>query len=158
MELLINGGLIFCGIIVVCILTYCVILYCKILKLEEKVTKNFNEKLNKVNKIILEDKYIDRVNLLMDDFIKQASEVYQIMHLSKNTGQYLKSTDAEHMKRYIYASVKNNMTKDVVNAIKSIYVINSESDLDKILDLRINLYMINFLRQYNDVIDDNVIG
>ena len=47
------------------------------------------------------------------------------------------------------------MTEDIMGAIKSIYVIDTEEDLNKILDLRINLYMINFLRQYNDVIEEN---
>ena len=150
MELVISGVLIFF------ILIFCIVLYSKLVKLEDKVTKTFSEKLDKVNEIILEDKYIDKVNILIDDFIDQASMVYQIMYLSKNSGHYMKSSDAEHMKRYIFASIKKNMTRDVMNAVKTIYIINSEKDLDRILDLRINLYMINFLRQYNDVIDDGI--
>ena len=77
------------------------------------------------------------------------------MKLSQSSIEYLKPEDAEIMKKYIFASVKKNMTEDVVKAIRSIYVIESDEDLDKILDLRINLYMINFLRQYNDVIEEN---
>jgi hypothetical protein len=121
----------------------------------EKMVYNITEKkLETVNKIILEDKYIDRVNLLIDDFIKQASEVYQIMKLSQDDKQYLKAEDAEIMKKYIFGTVKKNMTQDVTNAIKSIYVVESDEDLYKILDLRINLYMINFMRQYNDIIEN----
>ena len=124
-------------------------------KLENALKDISENKMKEINKIVLEDKHIEKVNTLMDDFIRQASEVYQIMKLSQSSIEYLKPEDAETMKKYIFASIKKNMTEDVVKAIKSIYVIESDEDLDKILDLRINLYMINFLRQYNDVIEEN---
>ena len=131
----------------ICFITLAVIsfvLFKKIESLEKKLLDFAENKMKNVNKIILEDGYIDKVNQLIDDFIKQASEVYQIMKLSQNTNEYLKPEDAEIMKRYIYGTIKKNMTEDVTTAIKSIYLINSDEDLDKILDLRINLYMINF--------------
>lgn len=133
---------------------FLLLLYRRMYSIEKMVYNITEKKLETINKIILEDKYIDRVNLLIDDFIKQASEVYQIMKLSQDDKQYLKAEDAEIMKKYIFGTVKKNMTQDVINAIKSIYVVESDEDLHKILDLRINLYMINFMRQYNDIIEN----
>lgn len=139
---------------VVALSVFLLLLYRRMYSIEKMVHEIIEKKLENVNKVILEDKYIDRVNLLIDDFIKQASEVYQIMKLSQDDKQYLKAEDAEIMKKYIFGTVKKNMTQDVRNAIKSIYVVETDEDLYKILELRINLYMINFMRQYNDIIEE----
>lgn len=104
-------------------------------------------------KDILRNDYLAKVNKLMDDIITQAADIYQIMQLSQSSTEYINQEEADRMEKYIYGTVKNNMTEYVRNAIESIYVINSEEDLDKVLNLRIKLYMINFLRQYNDVIE-----
>ena len=141
------------AVILIVIVIFSILFHKRLVKLEEKIKDISEIKINKINKIILEDKYIEKVNLLIDDFINQASEVYQIMQLSQTPNDYLKPEEAEVMKKYIFLSVKNNMTQEVQNALKSIYIINSEEDLDKILELRIKLYMINFMRQYNDVIE-----
>lgn len=106
-------------------------------------------------KIIIGEKYFDRINELIDSFIQNAIDNYTVFALSSNSNHYLNEKETEIMTKYVFGSVKRNMTADVIEVIKTVYTIgDDEKRLNDLLNVRIKLHMINFIREYNSLPED----
>lgn len=104
--------------------------------------------------LITTEGYFDKVNNLIDSFIKEASDYYTILALSSNSTHYLNEAETEKMQKYIYGTVKKNMTDEVKDVISTVYNIDSDEKLNSLLNLRINMHVINFIRNYNSLPED----
>ena len=104
--------------------------------------------------IITKEGYVDKVNALIDSLINVAGEYFTILSLSSNSNHYINEKEIDRMTAYIFGMTKKNMTNDIKAAIGTVYKIDYEEELDKVLNLRIKLYVINFVRNYNSLPED----
>ena len=109
---------------------------------------------------MLAEGYFDKVNALIDSFISAAGDNYTVFALSSNSNHYLTESDQETMTKYIYGNVKRNITPEVKDLISTVYNIDDEEEdnehnkLNQLINVRIKLYMINFIRNFNSLPED----
>lgn len=109
---------------------------------------------------MLAEGYFDKVNALIDSFISVAGDNYTVFALSSNSNHYLTESDQETMTKYIYGNVKRNITPEVKDVISTVYIIDDEEEdnehnkLNQLINVRIKLYMINFIRNFNSLPED----
>ena len=100
-------------------------------------------------RLILQEDYFKKVVEMFDSFISLAGENYLVFVLSSNSNHYLTEKETEQMMSYIFGMVKKNITDEVKDVLSTIYNINSDEDIDEFLNIRIKLYIIGFIKQYN---------
>ncbi len=104
--------------------------------------------------ILLTSDSASKIDTVLDQFIISAGDNYTLFKLSQNPNHYITEEIQKEMIMYIFASVKKNMTREMRTLIGLIHVINSEKDLDDLLNLRIKMYVLNFMVDYNQPLDD----
>lgn len=120
----------------------------KSVKIEDP--KNSGDRL----KILLEDNCVDKINSCIDQFIENAANMYTLLKLSQDPNHYITEDMKNEMSNYILASVKKNMTEDVLSLLSMIFVINSDKDIEDYLNIRIKLYILTFMVNYNQLQSD----
>ena len=122
-------------------------------KSKDKDLFDFDDDLNVVTtddiKLVLGEKYVDKVNALIDDIITHASTYYQILQLTKTEYQYINEAETEKMTKYIYATTMNSMTPAVISTIRTIYRVDTQKELEDFVMLRVKMFMINFRTNFN---------
>lgn len=103
-------------------------------------------------KILMEKDSIDKINIFIDELIKNAADKYMILNVGYKEDPYLKSTNIEELTLYVIGMVKQNMTKSVIDTIGLIYDVDTEEKLDKFLELRIKIYVLSLSVKVNKTI------
>lgn len=124
--------------------------------IEEKNKKSKKEEKENIEllKILLEPDSLNKIDTSLDQFIYNAGNNYTLFKLSQKENHYITEEDQNEMIMYIFASVKKNMTKEMRRLIGLVHVINSEQDLDNLIQLRTKMYMLNFVVDYNKPLED----
>lgn len=101
--------------------------------------------------LMLSDNFVGKVNLLLDSIIKEHAEIYQVMVLSMNEdkAQYITSEQQDEMQKYVLHMTLKNLSPELRSIMKLVYNIDSAADLKDIVSLRVKLYLINFVIEYN---------
>ena len=102
-------------------------------------------------RILLEDKAVDKIDEVLDNFIHNAAGIYQILALPIENKEYLRQEDIDKMTGYISTMVLKNMTPEVVSLLSLTHVFDSAEDLSELINLRTKLYVLNFVVSYNDL-------
>ena len=100
---------------------------------------------------MLSDNFVGKVNLLLDSIIKEHAEIYQVMVLSLNEdkAQYITSEQQDEMQKYVLHMTLKNLSPELRSIMKLVYNIDNAADLKDIVSLRVKLYLINFVIEYN---------
>ena len=101
---------------------------------------------------LLQDNVHDKIYALIDSLIDDALDNYQILELSKNEAQYINEQESTKMEAYINQSLEKNMSEDMIRLIGLIYDIQYPGEEMDIVRVRIKLKLINFISEYNDLI------
>jgi len=121
-----------------------------------EIEKQKDEKINNETlKILLGENTVNKIDEIIDTFIRNAGDMYNILVLSSNVNNYMNENDIEKMQEYIILSVENNITDYILELIKLTHKIDNQQDLYDLINLRTKLYMINFVVGYNRLIDDD---
>lgn len=121
-----------------------------------EIEKQEDEKINNETlKILLGENTVNKIDEIIDTFIRNAGDMYNILVLSSNVNNYMNENDIEKMQEYIILSVENNITDSILELIKLTHKIDNQQDLYDLINLRTKLYMINFVVGYNRLIDDD---
>lgn len=121
-----------------------------------EIEKQKDEKINNETlKILLGENTVNKIDEIIDTFIRNAGDMYNILVLSSNVNNYMNENDIEKMQEYIILSVENNITDSILELIKLTHKIDNQQDLYDLINLRTKLYMINFVVGYNRLIDDD---
>lgn len=101
--------------------------------------------------LMLSDNFVGKVNLLIDSIIKEHAEIYQVMVLSLNEdkAQYITSEQQDEMQKYVLHMTLKNLSPELRSIMKLVYNIDDANDLRDIVSLRVKLYLINFVIEYN---------
>jgi len=91
----------------------------------------------------------------IDKCIETAADNYTVMMLSQNTVQYLNDEDIERMRRYIMGTVNLNITDATMEMISWTHDVSSYDKLEALLDLRIKIFLVGFVADYNREIPDD---
>ena len=144
-------------LIIICIMVLSWLITCTIIvyfitkKFSTRVIdKKENDKveLDRV-KILLEDNAVDRIDEVLDTYITNAANIYQVMEIAKSQKEFLTNDDIERMISYISTMVLKNMTPESVSLLSITHVINSQKDLLDLISLRTKLYVLNFSIGFN---------
>ena len=100
-------------------------------------------------KILLEDNAVDRIDEVLDKFIINAANIYQVLEIAKTKKEFLNSEDIERMISYISTMVLKNMTPETISLLSITHVINNNKDLIDLIQLRTKLYVLNFSIEFN---------
>ena len=68
-------------------------------------------------KILLEDRAVDRIDEVLDTYIRNAASIYQVLEIAKTQKEFLNSDDIERMISYISTMVLKNMTAETVSLL-----------------------------------------
>lgn len=100
-------------------------------------------------KILLETDSISKIDGILNTFISNAADIYQILELSQNQKEIITSEDINKMVNYIVASVNKNMTDDTISLLKLIHRLDSPKDINDLIELQTKLYVLKFVVDYN---------
>ena len=100
-------------------------------------------------KILLEDRAVDRIDEVLDTYIRNAASIYQVLEIAKTQKEFLNSDDIERMISYISTMVLKNMTAETVSLLSITHIINSQKDIIDLVNLRTKLYVLNFSIEFN---------
>lgn len=107
-----------------------------------------------IAKLMLDEKLLDKINSYIDNLISEAAGIYQIMVLSVNPNQYINTEEQIKMEKYVYYSAFKNINQPrSIELLKLVYKIENNDDLKSIIDIRVKIYMINFIKDYNKDIE-----
>lgn len=116
----------------------------KIQKIKEPIDTNLVS-------LMLEDNFVSKVNLLIDSIIKEHAEVYQVMILStsEDKAQYITTEQQDEMQKYVLHMTLKNLSPEIRSIMKLVYNIDDPKDLRDVVSMRVKLYLINFIIEYN---------
>ena len=114
----------------------------------KQVNNNGVVDLNRV-KILLENNAVDRIDEVLDKYIINAANIYQVLEIAKTQKEFLNSEDIERMISYISTMVLKNMTPETISLLSITHVINNNKDLIDLIQLRTKLYVLNFSIEFN---------
>jgi hypothetical protein len=100
-------------------------------------------------RILLETDSISKIDGILNTFISNAADIYQILELSQNQKEIITSEDINKMVNYIVASVNKNMTDDTISLLKLIHKLDSPKDINDLIELQTKLYVLKFVVDYN---------
>lgn len=140
--------IIFLLILIVALLTSNFVL--SFLKHNSKKNQEDNVDIERV-KILLEDNIVEKIDGIIDTYINQAADNFQIFNISPTNVEYTNSEQSDKMSAYIEGMVLKNMTPEVISLLSLTHNINTPDALKEFLRLKIRIYMINFLVQTNDL-------
>jgi hypothetical protein len=100
-------------------------------------------------KILLENNAVDRIDEVLDKYIINAANIYQVLEIAKTQKEFLNSEDIERMISYISTMVLKNMTPETISLLSITHVINNNKDLTDLIQLRTKLYVLNFSIEFN---------
>jgi hypothetical protein len=100
-------------------------------------------------KILLENNAVDRIDEVLDKYIINAANIYQVLEIAKTQKEFLNSEDIERMISYISTMVLKNMTPETISLLSITHVINNNKDLIDLIQLRTKLYVLNFSIEFN---------
>ena len=112
---------------------------------------NTNPKVSDIDRIriLLETDSISKIDGILNTFISNAADIYQILELSQNQKEIITSEDINKMVNYIVASVNKNMTDDTISLLKLIHKLDSPKDINDLIELQTKLYVLKFVVDYN---------
>lgn len=104
-------------------------------------------------KIVLNDESNEKIDNYIYSLINKYLELYLILN-GINKESYINSTEVEKIEKYIFASLKYNMSETTKNIIGLIYDISTEKKLDDLLNLKIKISVLSYITEQNTVIKD----
>lgn len=101
--------------------------------------------------LMLTDNFVSKVNMLIDSIIKEHAEIYQVMVLSTNEdkAQYITTEQQDEMQKYVLHMTLKNLSPELRSIMGLVYDINDAKDLRDVVSIRVKLYLINFIVEYN---------
>lgn len=119
---------------------------------ELEIERLKSEKLDpKILELLLKDKSFENINKLLDDIIEKYVNDYTILVLSKDTNNYLNSSQIEDIEEYVTGSVLKNISSSVIYLLGLIYKLNTEKEISSFIKVRCKIYLIGFISQYNSI-------
>lgn len=105
--------------------------------------------------LLMTDKFLEKVNALMDSLIQQYTDVYQVMILSTATDiEFIKTKEQEEMQKYVSHMVIESISPELKKLIGLVYNVSTAEDLKNVINLRTKLFLINYIVQYNADIEE----
>lgn len=105
-------------------------------------------------KILLEKDSIEKIDGTLDQLITDAIKTYSIFNVSiEGAESYINSVEIKQMSKYVYASVKKNITPAILYTIKLIHKIDTEKDLDDLLNLKIKIHILATTVNNNTILE-----
>ena len=131
-----------------------------ILKTADHIARERDKKNSQINvdllNALLSDKTVENIDTMVDGFISNAGDMYTLLKLSQNQTHYISEEIKNEMTSYIFGTVKKNMTPTVRQIIGLIHNVDEEEELDKYLDLRIKMYVLNYMVNYNQLQEESI--
>lgn len=103
--------------------------------------------------ILLEDKSIEKINNVINDYIEDISNTYTLMVIAAKDIQYINTEEQEKMLKYISYTALKNLSQDMKDLISIVQNIESYKDIEDYINLKCKIYMINFIIMYNKEIE-----
>jgi hypothetical protein len=97
---------------------------------------------------------VEKIDNILDIKIKAAADMYNILILSTDENQYINTTQIDEMSNYIEETVFRNFTTSMRIITGLIYDVSSDKKIKDIIKVRTKIYMINFVMEYNKLIDE----
>ena len=117
---------------------------------EDAVLTDNTEKI----KILLTKDAIDNIDNMIDDIIKRAADRYMILNINFKDLPYVTEKDADELTKYIFGSLKMDMTDTVRETIGILHNVSTEKQLDDFLKLRIKMYVLAIVVKTNQTINE----
>ncbi len=107
-------------------------------------------------KILLsDDKIIDKINNILYTMIKDASDRYMILNVNFNASDaYLNQESIDELSKYIFGTVKGNMTPALRNLFGLIYDISTEEKLDKFIEINVKMHILDIIVKTNQSVGE----
>lgn len=133
----------------------CIILTLINLKKDEPEVTQVFDNTEKI-KIILSKDSIENIDNLVDEIIRRSADRYMILKVNykEKEAQYITEKDADELTKYIYGSIKLDMTDTMRDTIGLVHNISTEKQFDDFFNLRIKLYVLALIVKNNQTIND----
>ena len=146
-----------CGtILAFIVLIMIVIAILIILKNDSKPEPLSNRTYTEEIKILLNtENVIEKINNLLNDKIKEAADRYMIFNVRFNgEDAYLPQDTVDEMSKYVFGTVRSNITPAMRELIGLIYDVETDERLDSLIDINVKMYMLNEIVKTNKDIQE----
>lgn len=100
-------------------------------------------------RLLFEKNSIETIDSILDSMITDSANYYKTLVLSQDETQYITPEEIDKMSLYIFGMTMKRMSDNVINCLKLSHKIESQKDLEELIQFRIKLYMIVFASEYN---------
>lgn len=121
---------------------------------EEIHEDNDIDKLELARLLLSTENCVEKIDNILDIKIKAAADMYNILILSTDENQYINTTQIDEMSNYIEETVFRNFTTSMRIITGLIYDVSTDKKIKDIIKVRTKIYMINFVMEYNKLIDE----
>ena len=109
--------------------------------------------IEEVRILLSDDKIVDKINGVLNSLIKDAADRYMLFEVGFNgTDAYIPSKSSDEMEKYIYGTVRSNITSATRDLLGLIYDVSTEEKLNNVIELAVKMYMIDILVKTNQSI------
>ena len=122
---------------------------------KDTTVDNDIDKLALASLLLSTDNCTEKIDNILDSRIKSAADMYHILILSTDENQYITSTQIQEMSNYIEETVYRNFTQSMKIIIGMIYDVSTNEKIKEIIKVRTKIYMINFVMNYNKLINED---
>lgn len=112
------------------------------------------DKLELAKLLLSTENCVEKIDNILDIKIKAAADMYNILILSTDENQYINTTQIDEMSNYIEETVFRNFTTSMRIITGLIYDVSTDKKIKDIIKVRTKIYMINFVMEYNKLIDE----
>lgn len=107
----------------------------------------------KIKILLSDDKIVDKINGVLNSLIKDAADRYMLFEVGFNgIDAYIPSKSSDEMEKYIYGTVRSNITSATRDLLGLIYDVSTEEKLNNVIELAVKMYMIDILVKTNQSI------
>lgn len=119
-------------------------------EIKNKPTTHKKDHTEDIKILLSDEKIIDKINNILYTMIKDASDRYMILNVNFNADDaYLKQETIEELSKYIFGTVKGNMTPALRGLFGLVYDISTEEKLDSLIDINIKMHILDLIVKTN---------
>ena len=125
----------------------------QIILLNKKDTRTYIEKKKDIDlTLLLSDDVYNKCNDFLDSIIRSHINNYKVL-TGFTPDSYITTNIKDEMVSYVTEMTKKNMSESIIYLIKTFYLVKTDEDLNKILDLRIKLNILADMVEQNAPIE-----
>ena len=135
---------------------FCVVLTVLVMRLDSNNTPTIQttDNIEKIKILLSNKETVDNIDAIIDSIIKTAVDRYMILNVNFNVDSYITKDNIDEMSKYVFGTIKMDLTDTMRDMIGLIHNVDTEEKLDEFLKIRIKMYILALTIKTNQTINE----